>query len=60
MRTIDIKKAFIEAYYNGDRKAYQNARKDDYCKVQFEWSCFVDSLCRDGEITQKQYNRATF
>lgn len=29
-------------------------------KVQFEWSCFIDSLCKSGEITQRQYNRATF
>lgn len=60
MRTIDIKKAFIEAYYNGDRRAYLKARKADYCKVQFEWSCFIDSLCKSGEITQRQYNRVTF
>ena len=60
MRTIDIKKAFIEAYYNGDRDAYLKARKADYCMVQFEWSCFIDSLCKSGEITQRQYNKVTF
>ena len=27
MRTIDIKKAFIETCYNGDRGAYLKARK---------------------------------
>lgn len=60
MRIIDIKKAFIEACYNGDRGAYLKARRADYCKVQFEWSCFIDSLCKSGEITQRQYDRATF
>lgn len=43
MKTADIKKAFIECVYNGNR-----------------WACFIDSLCKSGEITQKQYNSATF
>ena len=60
MRIIDIKKAFIETCYHGDRGAYLKARKVDYCKVQFEWSCFIDSLCKNGEITQRQYDRVTF
>ena len=60
MRIIDIKKSFIETCYNGDRGAYLKARKVDYCKVQFEWSCFIDSLCKNGEITQRQYDRVTF
>ncbi len=33
--------------------------KDDYCKMQFEWSCFVDSLCKNGEITEHQYDTWT-
>lgn len=53
MKTADIKKAFIECVYNGNRKAYLKARR-------FEWACFIDSLCKSGEITQKQYNSATF
>lgn len=60
MKTADIKKAFIKCVYNGNRKAYLKARRADYCKVQFEWACFIDSLCKSGEITQKQYNSATF
>lgn len=60
MKIKEIKKAFIETYYNGDRGAYLKARKADYCKVQFEWSCFVDSLCKSREITQWQYDRVTF
>lgn len=40
--------------------AYKAARKEDYCRVQLEWSCFIDGLCRDGVITQAQYNKATF
>lgn len=60
MKTRDIKKAFIDYVYGGNRGAYMKARKGDYCKVQFEWSCFIDSLCKSGEITQKEYDRATF
>lgn len=60
MRSSDIKKAFIECVYNGDNGAYRKARNADYCKVQFEWSCFIDSLCKSGIITQKQYDNATF
>lgn len=55
-----IKKAFIECVYDGNRGAYLKARRADYCKVQFECACFIDSLCKSGEITQKQYDNATF
>lgn len=41
MKTADIKKAFIECVYNSNRKAYLKARRADYCKVQFEWACFM-------------------
>lgn len=46
--------------FDGDYKAYLRARREDYCKVQFQWSCFIDCLCKNGEITQSQYDRATF
>ena len=59
MKTADIKKTFISEFY-GTRGNYLKARKDDYCKVQLEWAFYIDSLCRDGEITEKQYNNATF
>lgn len=57
---MTLKRKFINDCYNGDYKAYLRARKDDYCKVQFEWVCYIDSLCKSGEITYKQYDRATF
>lgn len=57
---MTLKRRFINEYYNGNYKAYLRARKADYCKVQFEWSCFIDSLCKNGEITQRQYDNATF
>lgn len=60
MRTTTLKRRFINEMYNGNYAAYLRARKQDYCKVQFEWSCWIDSLCKNGEITQKQYDNATF
>lgn len=55
-----LKRRFINEVYDGDYTAYRRARKDDYCKAQFEWACWVDTLCKDGQITQKEYERATF
>ena len=57
---MTIKRMFINDIYNGDYKKYLRARKADYCKVQFEWTCYIDYLCKSGIITQKQYNNATF
>lgn len=59
MKQADIKRLFISEFY-GTTAAYKSARKEDYCKVQLEWSCFIDSLYRDGVITRAQYNKATF
>lgn len=28
----------------------------DYWSMQLDWSAFVDGLCRDGEITQRQFD----
>ena len=55
-----LKRRFINEIYDGDYKAYLKARRTDYCKVQYEWSVFVDSLCKSGEITEKQYFNAVF
>ena len=55
-----LKGRFIDEAFDGDRKAYLKDRRDDYCKVQFMWSCWMDALCKNGEITQRQYERAVF
>ena len=57
---MTLKRRFINEVYNGDYKKYRRERKADYCKVQFAWSCFIDCLCKNGEITEKQYFHATF
>lgn len=56
---MTFKRRFINEVYNGDYKKYLRERKADYCKVQLEWSFYIDSLCRNGEITLKQYESAT-
>lgn len=55
-----IKRRFIDDVYNGDEKAYRQARKADYLKVQYEWTCYVDNLCKNGEITEKEANNTLF
>ena len=57
---MTLKRRFINEVYDGDYKKYRRERKKDYCKVQFEFSCFIDCLCKNGEITEKQYFNATF
>jgi len=33
---------------------YREEAKKDYCKMFEAWEFFVDGLCKDGQITQKQ------
>ena len=60
MKKTSLKRRFIDSIYYGNDGEYRRERNADYCKVQFEWACFIDGLCKDGEITQKQYDNATF
>ena len=46
---------FTTEYY-GDKHKLKRAVANDYYAVQLEWSCFTDTLCRNGEITLKQYS----
>ena len=29
----------------------------DYWAMQVDWSAFIDGLCKDGAITQRQFDR---
>lgn len=53
--------------FNKPHKTYEKAVKEfeeyylenreyDYWTVQLMWSEYVDSLCKSGKITQKQYD----
>ena len=44
------------AEYYGDKHKLKRAVANDYYTVQLEWSCFTDMLCRNGDITAKQYS----
>ena len=55
-----IKRRFINEVYEGDYGEYLRARKSDYLKCQFEWECYIDTLCKDGEISLEQYENAIF
>lgn len=60
MRKPTLKRRFINEVYEGDYKRYLRERKEDYCRVQLMWACYIDGLCKDGEITQRQYDNAVF
>lgn len=60
MNNPSLKRRFINEIYEGDYKRYLRERKEDYCRVQFMWACYIDGLCKAGEITQKQYDNAVF
>ena len=59
-KRMTLKRRFINEVFDGDEKEYRKARKEDYLKVQFEWSVWIDSLCKSGEISQKRYENALF
>ena len=39
------------------KRHYLDVGEYDYWTVFEMWSAFVDSLCKDGQITLRQYNR---
>lgn len=55
-----LKRRFINEVYEGDYRKYLQARRDDYCKVQYQWTCWMDALCKAGEISQKAWDKTTF
>lgn len=52
-------KVFIESYY-GDKNALDTALKSDWYAVQYAWEVFTDYLCKNGDITDEQYNSWVF
>ena len=49
----DIKKAWIE-----ENKKWIEENKSDPIKVNMSYQIYLDSLCKDGWITQKQWQNA--
>lgn len=48
-----IKKQWIE-----ENKEWIEENKQDKIKVNLEYTFYLDSLCKDGVITQKQWQNA--
>lgn len=50
---------FIEECY-GSNVAFRNAVHSDWIKAELIWTCYVDGLHRNGEITERQRCAWTF
>lgn len=48
-------KGFTETYKKIIAPKYETTHPDIPMRVQ-EWSYFIDDLCKEGIITEKQYN----
>lgn len=59
MNKDQAKQLFVTACY-GEAYNLRTAIKKDRLMVQEDWSFFTDRLCRDGEISMKQYESWTF
>jgi hypothetical protein len=53
------KKLFVAWTYESEQ-SLRNALKADWHAVQLAWSCFTDMLCKEGDITQHQYDTWLF
>lgn len=58
MTTKEMNRMFVECCYNGDWDAFYKAKKTDLPAVHLQFHTFVDALCKDREITEKQYMNA--
>ena len=45
---------FVEEFYK-DKYNLARARDNDAIKVNVEWGEFIDMLCKNGQITDRQY-----
>jgi len=53
--TNNIRRAFIEACYDGNRKAYLEARRKDLVAVKEQFAYFKDALRKDGQISERTW-----
>lgn len=53
MTREQAKQIFIEEYCNGN---IRKALREDHIAVRCAWNDFIDVLCKNGDITQHQYN----
>ena len=58
LSAVQAKQGFIEIC--GGEIPLRKALKQDYLAVQASWEQYIDSLQRDGHITETQYNNWLF
>lgn len=56
MKKAQATKLFEQVFFGTDSFGLQ----EDRAAVQYAWQLFIDALCKNGEITQEQYNSWTF
>ena len=49
---VQVEKMFKE-------EVYPHLNKNDKPSIRYEWSVFTDGLCKDGNISEKQYDTWT-
>ncbi len=59
MTIWQAKTLFVEEFFKTESE-YHKSIKQDYLAVQEMWACYIDGLCKDGIITERQYENATF
>lgn len=59
MKKTQVTQNFIEACYENEKNLHK-ALKADRLAVQQAWEVFIDSLCKDGQITMQQYESWIF
>ena len=58
MRKSEVNRLFMKTYTTPEN--FKQALKADRLAVQFRWSCFIDWLHKNGDITQQQYESWLF
>lgn len=46
----------LEKEWKENNQDFIKSNKDDKILLNYEWSMYLDSLCKSGEITQKQWD----
>ena len=63
MKTLtqkQVRKLFWESFTEFKSEYRTRKKQNDYnCTIRSSFNFFIDSLCRDGQITQKQADKYT-
>jgi len=56
MTKVEAVRIYKEEILPSVKDQYEQDGITDKPARQFAWQCFIDSLCKNGEITQRQYD----